>query len=531
VAGEQGDFEARLRNIAEAATDELVEVIFEIDGANGQPELVELEYCADSEAAASPEACPAWLPLALTADGSLLRGRFGPETGFPIDEDYDQLTFLRGVFAEQGSYQVQAYVREVQSGLSLAVDQFQVDVSETPFIALSGFDSATLRVEFSTAVVTTGLSGDAAAWNGLSPGELADLLVGPAAKSLFLETFFDFDSEFLGLIDDWSALSFAGQGDQLSIQFGQDLLPLSYALDPGNTGTVRAELAWAGSELFQTPTGFPLLAPEDSDFRLELTVPYSQELGADYAGPVSAIVIHPDTPLIRPLAPGIQSGSWTIEPVSIDFAQGAFATGLSAVYSLDGEPMGAYLSGQVLNEVGDYIVVVTNDSNPGVQPDAQTTVRFTREPLAAGASGSIEVRARQMAFDGQSFAQGVSANLEIAVEFVSVSPMLELILLFDGDGPDGQMLEPEALCAALLVASSCDALLAALGPDQPFVDDVVLFDELIQVRPDAELGIWSLNFYLLAVDSAGDSDLVSAASYTIEVVQDRLFSDRFQQTE
>jgi hypothetical protein len=528
IEAQQGYYDVRLRNIAEAATDELIEVVFELDGAQGDPDLVSLDYCADSEAAGSAAACVQWLPLSLSADGPLLRGRFGPPDGFPIDDDYDATTFIRATFSEAGEYQVRAFAQEVDSGLALAMDEIAIVVAGIPFIVLNGFDSDTLSIEFSVDVVTVGLSGDAAGWNGLDPATLAAAIVTPEDKQLFLTTFFEFDALVLDLIEAWDQVQISGQSDQLDVAFGSGLFTLSYALDLGNTGATRIDAEWVGTGFFETLSAYPLEGPEVADFKLEFTVPYTQETGADYGAAVTTEVITSDKPLIRPFAPGIESGSWTIEPVAIDFAQGSYATGLSAVYRFNGDPMGTYSSGQVLNQVGDYEVVVSNDSNPGVMPDAQTTVRFTREPLAAGASGSIEVLARQMSLDGQGFVQGGQATLEVAVEFVTVSPSLELVLVFDGEGPDGIGPDGEAVCEALLVEASCDALLATLSFDNAFVEDVILFSGPVQLRADAPLGDWSLNFYLLAVDQNGDFDLVSAASYDVRVEADALFRDRFQ---
>jgi len=255
-----------------------------------------------------------------------------------------------------------------------AVTHFDVTIGPAPSVSLQGLDSSTLTAEFSTEVVS-----NASGYVGMTPAQVADTAVDPASKETFLLTFFDFNPAELALIEDWGVVSVAGTDTELSVTFAPGLFDKTFALDQGNTGASRIDAAWDGTDEFETLSGQPLDGPAESAFKLEFTVPYSDTTGVDYSAPVTTTFIDAAKPIIRPFAPGIESGTTTTDPVAINYAVGSYATGLVAEYSLDSGTPVAYSSGDPLTEAGFYELTVTNDSNPNVEPGASTTIRFTIE--------------------------------------------------------------------------------------------------------------------------------------------------------
>ncbi len=258
---------------------------------------------------------------------------------------------------------------------------------ELATVTLDGLETSTLTANFSEQVVST-----AAGYDGLTPAQIAATAVDPASKETFLLTFFDFDPAELGLISNWTAVQIDGTDTELSVTFNPGLFDKSFALDQGNTGASRIDAAWDGTDLFETLSGQPLEGPVESAFKLEFTVPYSDTTGVDYTAAVTTTFIDAVKPIIRPFAPGIESGTATTDPVAINFATGSYSTGLVAEYSLDGGTAVAYTSGEELVQAGAYELTVTNVSNPNVEPGASTTIRFTIEAeLAISIDGPTPV--------------------------------------------------------------------------------------------------------------------------------------------
>lgn len=275
-----------------------------------------------------------------------------------------------------------------------AATNFNVTIEPEPSIALQGLETSTLTAVFSTEVVST-----AAGYAGMTPAQVAATAVDPASKEAFLLSFYDFNSAELALITDWTAVMVNGSDTELSVTFGSGLFELSYALDLGNNGAARINAAWAGTDDFETLSGQLLSGPAEPAYKVEFTVPYDDATGVDYSAAVTTTFIDVAKPLLRPFAPGIESGTSTSDPVTINFATGSYATGLAAEYSRNGGAPVSYTSGDELTAAGDYELTVTNISNPNVAADASTTIRFTIEAgLALSITGPMMVPLADEAF-------------------------------------------------------------------------------------------------------------------------------------
>lgn len=150
--------------------------------------------------------------------------------------------------------------------------------------------------------------------------------------------------------------------------------------------------------------------------------------------------------------------------------------------------------------------------------------RSTTFDVISPPQGTVSVFADSTPLQSETLDQGQSAELKIEVESVDVASGYELAVLVDGSGP-GVGPAGEDVCAALLVGTSCQAVLDAVGFDNRFDSDTVLFDAPVTVRADAPAGSWTLNFYLVLIegqDGAGNDQfsVVSQTSATFTIAAD-----------
>lgn len=244
-------------------------------------------------------------------------------------------------------------------------------------VTLNGFDSNVLTVEFSEVVKYT-VAGD---WSGFDPEAIVATLVNNTDKATFLDTFFEFDSTILYLID-LDKVTIAGTDKSFIVTIADDAVNMSYALDNGNTGASRVDFEWIGTDLFETvwaEAGYnqELNGPDETEFKIEFAVPYTHLDGPNYDEDATSTFIEKDELLTRPHAPGVKFGDLVLPPVQIDYATGSYATGLSATVSVDEAPATSYTSNDELITPGVYEVVITNDSNDKIVAEAHTTLRFT----------------------------------------------------------------------------------------------------------------------------------------------------------
>ncbi len=161
----------------------------------------------------------------------------------------------------------------------------------------------------------------------------------------------------------------------------------------------------------------------------------------------------------------------------------------------------------------------------------QTTAEFSIYADSMAGTGQLSVTrsgVEIIAANGNNvFRQGGAVSMGLEAFDASAGADVSLAVIFDGDAPPDSGIESSAgeiICDALLTEDSCLTLTNAIGYDNTFTGNTVLIDdEMITVREDAPLGVWTLNFYLVTVDdpaSGGFVDVVSTRSVEIEVTED-----------
>jgi len=159
----------------------------------------------------------------------------------------------------------------------------------------------------------------------------------------------------------------------------------------------------------------------------------------------------------------------------------------------------------------NFELVLITDDTPGEEqylPVDTLTVELTVSSVADAATGFLTAARNGDTLDPsivQDLRQGELVEFSLSALDASVQSDRQLAVVFDGLSPsDSSNQDGMVVCEALLEADNCAELLTEISFDNPFSADIDLIEDLlIQVRQDAELGDWTLNFYLVSFDPQG----------------------------
>ncbi len=562
---EEGYYDVRLQNLGDAPVSENVEVQFSIarpDIAQGDA-LV--DYCID-ETATSGEDCGEWVELTLTADNGSLSGRFGPPEGFEVDENYDRTTFIRAAFTEPGNYDATAQAVGVDSDEVYATGMTEVAITEASFEIEAGVDELVPAPDegegwayYTATLVNLGdeLPENVALWievdgidDALKDGEGLEIeyfngsewqRLGWAGQSSFWYGHLDRDAWFLGRPDDADGTIEGfpvGAGESfptpIRVNFDNDTYDLTVSVETADQDadpiwvyglfeeqilveSTAVDLSLAIVEGLPDPAldedgwaGFTANLINDGGAVPENVLLWLEVDGIDNAN-VQDLTLQYYNPAINDWSTfgwgGFGGGDFPEMSREAFFIgrDGSTLVGFEIPAGYDefiplrvDWPNGSY---QVTTSIESFEDVAENNPGDRIYLSQADTLGVVTDP-----AGTLAGEVNGVDADGQSLTVGDVFDLALLASDVLPRTGKDLFVIFDGQRPSDSSGQPgEAVCEDLLGSADCAAIGGAIGFANPLESgDSTLFEDAVSIRADAELGTWTLSFYLVEALEDGE---------------------------